>query len=171
MQKHWCIQKHWRWEKTWRMVKTWHFKNIRQIVKTWRIQNLRRMVKTWHIQNLRRMVKTWCLEKYWRLQKCWRSRKRSWTRWRIAWLFRLGRICNCWLLSDPADEHVLLLADVESRTCSLQVKTELPAPCFYGRTLSRTVPAACTGPPCFKMVKSLTQAKYLASAWNFTVFS
>jgi hypothetical protein len=37
-------------------------------------------------------------------------------------------------------------------------------PCFYGRTLSYTVPAACTSPPCFKMVKSLAQAKSLASA-------
>ena len=44
-------------------------------------------------------------------------------------------------------------------------------PCFYGRTLSCTVPAACTSLPCFKMVKSLAQAKSLASAWNFTDFS
>ncbi len=31
---------------------------------------------------------------------------------RIAWMFRLGEICNCWLLSCPADGLVLLLADV-----------------------------------------------------------
>ncbi len=49
------------------------------------------------------------------LQKCWRSRKSRQTRWRIASLFRLGRICNCWILSGPADGLVLLLADVWNR--------------------------------------------------------
>jgi hypothetical protein len=32
----------------------------------------------------------------------------------------------------------------------LQVRIGSPVPCFYGRTLSRAVPAACTGPPCLK---------------------
>jgi hypothetical protein len=59
-----------------------------------------------------RMVKTWHLEKYWHLQKHWRSRKSRHACWRLALLFRLGEICNCRLLSGPADEHVLLLADV-----------------------------------------------------------
>jgi hypothetical protein len=81
-----------------------------------------------------------------------------------ALLFRLSRICNCGLLSGPADEHNLLLVDVEPRTCSLQVRNELSRPCFYGRTLSRTIPAACTGPPHSEMVKSLAQAKSLVSA-------
>jgi hypothetical protein len=68
-------------------------------------------------------------------------------------LFRLGGISNCWLLPGPADEHVLLLVDVMNLACSLQVRKELLLPCFYGRTLSRTVPAVCTGPPCQEMAQ------------------
>ncbi len=48
-------------------------------------------------------------------RQCWRCRKSRRTRWRIALLFRLGGICNCWLLSGPADGLVLLLADVLNR--------------------------------------------------------
>ncbi len=66
-------------------------------------------------------------------------------------LFRLGRISNCWLLPGPADEHVLFLVDVMNLACSLQVRNGLLVPSFYGRTLSRTVPAVCTGPPCLEM--------------------
>ncbi len=32
--------------------------------------------------------------------------------------------------------------------CSPQVRNDPLVPSFYGRTLSRTVPAVCTGPPC-----------------------
>ncbi len=39
-----------------------------------------------------------------------------------------------------------LLGSAESAAC-------LPLPCFSGRTLSRTVPAYCTGPPCWKCPK------------------
>jgi hypothetical protein len=35
-----------------------------------------------------------------------------------------------------------------SLSYSPQVRRRLRLPCFYGRTLSRTVPAACTSPPC-----------------------
>ncbi len=45
------------------------------------------------------------------------------------------------------------------------MRNELSRPCFYGWVLSCTVPAACTGPPCSEMAKSL------ASAGNFTDFS
>jgi hypothetical protein len=38
--------------------------------------------------------------------------------------------------------------DVALRAWRRQVRHCLPLPCFYGRTLSRTVPACCTGPPC-----------------------
>ncbi len=48
-------------------------------------------------------------------RQCWHSRKSRRTRWRIALLLRLGGICNCWLLSGPADGLVLLLADVLNR--------------------------------------------------------
>ncbi len=136
VQKHWRIQKHWRLVKTWRMLKTW------------RIQNIRRMLKTWRIQNIRRMLKTWRLEKYWRLQKCWRRRKSRRTCWRTALLFRLGRICNCSLLSGPADEHVLLLADVLNLVHVVSKwRMVLQCPAFMGGLSSRTVPAVCTSPP------------------------
>ncbi len=101
MQKN--IQKHWRIQETRRIQKHWRIQKTRRILKTWRIQNLWQMLKTWRIQNL-------C-----RLQKCWRSRKSRRTRWRIVLLFRLGRICNCWLLSGPTDGLVLLLAYVLNR--------------------------------------------------------
>ncbi len=45
-----------------------------------------------------------------------------------------------------------------------------PVPSFYGRTLSCTVPAACTGPPCQEMVQIHTATKSQASAWNSTDF-
>ncbi len=85
------------------------------------------MLKTWHILNLWPLLKTWRIQNLWRQQKnvgaqeklgarqCWCSRKSRRTRWRIAFLFRLGRICSCWLLSGPADGLVLLLADVLNR--------------------------------------------------------
>ncbi len=61
--------------------------------------------------------------------------------------------------------------DVESQACSLQVRNGSPVPSFYGRTLSRTVPAACTGPPCSEMVKTVAPTKTVVAAWVFTVFS
>jgi hypothetical protein len=87
-------------------------------------------------------------------------------------LFRLGGISNCSLffLPDPADEHVLVLLDVMNLACSLQVRKELRLPCFYGRTLSRTVPAVCTGPPCQEMAQIHAATKSLASAWNSNDF-
>jgi hypothetical protein len=50
--------------------------------------------------------------------------------------------------------------------CSLQVRGELQPPCFYGQTLSCTVPAACTGPPCQEMVQIHAATKSQAAAWN-----
>ena len=43
---------------------------------------------------------------------------------------------------------VQILVDVLSLSCSPQVRRRLRLPCFYGWTLSPTVPAACTGPTC-----------------------
>jgi hypothetical protein len=74
---------------------------------------------------------------------------------------RLGRIRSCWLLSGPAEDLLLLSDDgVALCSCSCQVRHSLPLPCFYGRTLSRTVPACCTGPPCWKCPKLWRQQKY-----------
>ncbi len=83
-------------------------------------------------------------------------------------LFRLGGISNCWLLPGPADEHIFLLFDMMNLACSLQVRRDQLLPCFYGRTLSRTVPAVCTGPPCQEMAQIHAITKSLASAWNST---
>ncbi len=85
-------------------------------------------------------------------------------------LFRLGGISNCWLLPGPADEHAILLVDVTNLACSLQVRNGLLVPSFYGRTLSRTVPAVCTGTPCQEMAQIHAATKSLASAWNSTNF-
>ena len=54
--------------------------------------------------------------------------------------------------------------------CRLQVKRMLRLPCFYGRTLSRTVAANCTGLQCQEMAEIHAATKSLASAWNSTDF-
>ncbi len=54
--------------------------------------------------------------------------------------------------------------------CSLQVRGELQLPCFYGRTLSCTVPPACTGPPCQEIVQIRAATKNQGAAWNSTAF-
>ncbi len=43
-------------------------------------------------------------------------------------------------------------------------------PCYYGQTLSRTVLAVCTGPPCQEMVQIHAATKSQASTWNSTNF-
>ncbi len=148
IQKHWRIPKHWRLVKTRRTPKTRRIPNLTWIVKTWRL------VKTWRIPNLRGMVKTlrlvntWCLVKTQRIQnirrpqKCWHSRKSRRTCWRIALLFRLGGICNCWLLPGPADGLVLLLADVLNLVHVVSKwRMVLQWPAFMGGLSFCTVPA------------------------------
>jgi hypothetical protein len=49
-----------------------------------------------------------------------------------------------WLKSSHSDPRRCLA----SLSCRPQVRTQPRLPCFYGRTLPRTVPAACTGPTC-----------------------
>ncbi len=65
----------------------------------------------------------------------------------------LSRVHSCWLLPDLADDLLRLLEGVDPSTCSRQVCRCHCPPCFYGRTLSHTVPAYCTGPPCRKRHK------------------
>ncbi len=64
-----------------------------------------------------------------------------------------------------------------SQTCRPQVRSQLKPLCFYGRRLSRTVPAGCTGPTCqnirgcpnywrpriFSTISVKTQKLYLGS--------
>ncbi len=60
----------------------------------------------------------------------------------------LGRIRSCWLLPGPAEDLLRLPDSVALFACSRQVRHCLQPPCFHGRTLSCTVLAYCTGPPC-----------------------
>ncbi len=108
-----------------------------------RLMRIRRMVKSLRLLKIRRMVKSLLalksprLAKYPRLWKYWWIWKSKWP----AYCLGSGRISNCWLLPGAADEHVLLLINVMNLACSLQVRGELLPPCFYGWTLSCTVPA------------------------------
>ncbi len=68
----------------------------------------------------------------------------------IVWLVRVH---SSWLLPDLVDDLLYLPDGVDSLPCSCQVWRCLWLPCFYGQTLSRTVPACCTGPPCRKRHK------------------
>ncbi len=111
---------------------------------------------------------------YWNLRAWWNAsihRKAGELEKQAACLlFRLGEICNSRLLPGPADEHVLFLVDVMNLPCSLQVKRKPLPSCFYGRTLPRTVPAVCTGPPCQEMVQIQVATKSPSFAWNSTDF-
>ena len=137
------------------MVKSLRQLKIRRMVKSLRQEKIKRMVKSLRLEKIRRMVKSLRalksprLVKYPRLWKFWRD----WKSKRPACCLGSDRISYCWLLPGPADEHVLLLVDVMNLACSLQVRGELQPPCFYGWTLSCTVPAACTGPPCQEMAQ------------------
>ncbi len=128
-----------------RIVKSLQPEKIRRMVKSLRPEKIRQMVKSLRPMKIRRMVKSLHPEK-------------------------IRRISNCWLLPDPADEHVHFLVDVMNLACSLQMRRELWPPWFFGRTLSRTVPAVCTGPPCQEMTQIQAATKSLASAWNSTDF-
>ncbi len=77
------------------------------------------------------------------IHQCWRSRKSRRRRRRIAFL--LGSAESA--ATDFSQAQLMVSLPcwcVESRTCRLQVRKELPVPCFYGRTLSRTVPVCYT---------------------------
>ncbi len=65
----------------------------------------------------------------------------------------LGRVHSCWLLPDLAEDLLRLPDGVDPFACSHQVWRCLWPPCFYGWTLSCTVTAYCTGPPCRKRHK------------------
>jgi hypothetical protein len=106
-----------------------------------------RMMKCPRLEKNRRMVKSLRALKSPRLVKYrqpWKSGKAS------------GLLTG---LPGLADEHVLFIVDVMNLACSLHVRNGLLVSSFYGRTLSRTVPAVCTGPPCQGWPKSFRQPK------------
>ncbi len=138
--------KPWRMAKSWRRPKSWRMAKTSRPVKIWR------MVKSLRPLKIRRMVKSLRLVKYQRPRKCWRSRK---SRRPAEELLTVSARQNLQLLTSPWSRWWARSSPrwcVESPTCSLQVRNGSPVPSFYGRTLSRTVPAACTGPPCSEMV-------------------
>ncbi len=120
-------------------------KNIR-VNKIIGVDKIYTSTKYWRQQNLG-STKTW------HRQKAGADRNMAKTQENLL-SFRLGRICSWWLLLDPAEDLLLLPFDgVALCACSHQVRHSLRQPCFYGRTLSSTVPAYCTGPPCWKCPK------------------
>jgi hypothetical protein len=78
---------------------------------------------------------------------------------------RLGRIRSCWLLSGSAEDLLLLPdGDVALCACRRQVRHCLPLPSFYGRTLSRTVPARHA-----ENVQNFGAYQYIGARLKFTV--
>ncbi len=79
------------------------------------------------------------------IRQCRRSRKSRRRRWRINLL--LGSAESA--VADFSQAPLMVLFS-SLLMCWIQVRRDLPVPCFYGRNLSCTVPAYCTGPPCSK---------------------
>ncbi len=81
----------------------------------------------------------------------------------------LSIVHSSWLPSDLADVLLRLLDGVDPCTCSRQVSSCLWPPCFYGWTLSPTVPACCSGPPCRKRHK-YWRRQSIGACQDFTDF-
>ena len=122
------------------------------------------------VQNVSGFTKCWRLPKYWRMYKILapgrniggrqnlggRWNLRAW--WNISGSGKSWRSAYClgsaesptadflldWLKSSHSDPR----SCVASLSCRPQVRTQPRLLCFYGRSLSCTVPAACTGPTC-----------------------
>ncbi len=139
--------KYWRFYKNQADLKTiGAFQKIRRI---WKIMALSRktggFTKCWRHAENRRTIESRRVLKSSRLEK----NQRDWKILAARLLFRLGGISAAdflldWLKSSHSDP----CRCVASLSCRPQVRTQPRLPCFYGRTLSHTVPAACTGPTC-----------------------
>ncbi len=81
----------------------------------------------------------------------------------------LSRVHSSWLLPNLADVLLRLPDGVDSSACNRQVCPCLCPPCFYGRTLSRTVPACCTGLLCRKRHKYWSRQN-IGARQDFTDF-
>ncbi len=144
-------------QKIWRMVKSLRPVKIRRMVKSLRPVKILRIVKSLHVPKIwqgpktRRVPKTQRGPKTRRVPKTRRIRKSGQP-------YCIGSAESA-TADIFLDEHVLLLIGVEYRTCSLRERNELPARCFYVRTLPFIVPAVCTGPPWSKMVHIHAAAK------------
>ncbi len=96
-------------------------------------------------QKYRRTIESWRVLKSPRLVKY----QRIWKKLAARLLFGLGGISNCnflldWLRSSRSDPRRC----VASPSCRPQVRVLPNLLCFYGRSPSRTVPAAFNGPTC-----------------------
>ncbi len=150
------------------MLKFLRLAKIRRMVNSLQTVKIRRMLKSLRPAKIMRMVKSLRLLKSLRLVKY--QQEKLVARWRTPYCLGSAE-------SPTADFSLVPLMSMFSSslmcspTCSLQVRNGSPVPSFYGRTLSRTVPAACTGPPCSEMVQIHAAIKSKAFAWNSTNFS
>ncbi len=146
------------------MVKSWEVKimaypKILADEETPAARENRRMVKSL------RALKSPCLVKYpW-----------PWNSWR-NWKSTGPAYCLGSAESPTTDFSLVplmstfFLVDVMNLACSLKVRNGLLVPSFYGRTLSRTVLAVCTGPPCQEMAQIHAATKSLASPWKLEFY-
>ncbi len=118
--------------------------NIGGYLKSWRLMEIlagTQKIGVW--QKYRRTIESWQALKSPRLAKI------SAEKFCARLLFGLGGIPTAdfllgWLKSSRSDPHRC----AASQTCRPQVRSQLKPLCFYGRRLSRTVPAGCTAPTC-----------------------
>jgi hypothetical protein len=114
--------------------KYWRFpENQADLQNIGALQKNRRTIESWRVLKSPRLVKTSGTGKSWQPAYCLGSAESPAADFLLDWL-KSSR-------SDPCRY-------VTSLSCRPQVRERLRLPCFYGRTLSRTVPAACTGLTC-----------------------
>ncbi len=128
--KYWCQQnigaEYWRWQNT-------------------RVDRIYCRRQNTGVDKILASTKYWCRQnigvvKILASTKCWQTQtqKDLLTVW-------LGRVHSCWLLPDLAEDLPRLTDGIDPFACSCQVSHFFWPLCFYGRTLSRTVPAYFTG--------------------------
>jgi hypothetical protein len=113
------------------------------------------------LQKYRRMIESWRASKSPRLAKI--SAEKG---WRPAYYLGSAESPTAdflldWLKSSRSDPHRC----TASQTCRPQVRSQPSLLCFYGQSLSRTVPAGRTGPA---LPKYTRKSKLLAAAHIFT---
>jgi hypothetical protein len=145
----------WRWQKYTHWQNYWPIKLLAS--KKYRrrqnigVDKILVWTKSWCRQNLG-ADKIFASTKSLRLQKAGTDKKMAQTQKNPLTVW-LGRITSCWLLPGTPEDLLRLPDGVALFACSRQVRHRLQTPCFYGRTLSRTVLAYCTSPPCWKCQK------------------
>ncbi len=141
------FEKYWRFSENQADLKNWHFSENQAD-----LQNIGAWQKNRRIYEIlapgkenRRTIESWRALKSLRLL----NNQRDWKILAPAYCLGLAESPAAdflldWLKSSCSDPRRC----VASLSWRPQVRTQPRLPCFYGRTLSRTVPAACTGPTC-----------------------